>query len=61
MQLVDVYCRVEQAQAVISLWLEAGTSSDEEMKLVGALSSLLDEVPESIRDYINSKTVEETK
>ncbi|MFT2793659.1 hypothetical protein ACMV5I_26930 [Serratia sp. T13T92] len=54
MQLIDAQCRAEQARAVLDMWLEAEILDHSETALVGALITILDGVPESIRDHINS-------
>lgn len=54
MQLIDAQCRAEQARAVLDMWLEAEILDHSETGLVCALITILDGVPESIRDYINS-------
>ncbi|HBE9089093.1 TPA: hypothetical protein KNG84_001100 [Serratia fonticola] len=57
MQLIDAQCRTEQAQAVLNLWLESCSHPDAdkaEQSMVCALITILDGVPESIRDHINS-------
>ncbi|HBE9082236.1 hypothetical protein [Serratia fonticola] len=54
MQLIDAQCRAEQARAVLDMWLEAEILDHSESALVCALITILDGVPESIRDHINS-------
>lgn len=44
--LDDAVCRVEQAQAVLSMWLETNTTDDMESGVIGAVITLLDGVPE---------------
>ncbi|AWO80694.1 MULTISPECIES: hypothetical protein [Serratia] len=47
--LADSICRVQQAQAVLSIWLERTslrTHSNGEEDLIGAIMSLLQGVPE---------------
>lgn len=48
----DAQCHVEQAQAVLSLWLEVASASDDDkqFKMIGSLISLLEGVPEAIQD-----------
>ncbi|WON77801.1 hypothetical protein [Serratia sp. UGAL515B_01] len=60
MQLIDAQCRTEQARQVLNTWLEACTSLEAdkaEQSMVCALITILDGVPESIRDHINSQPV----
>lgn len=53
--LDDAICQIEQAQAVLSLWLETTTSKDGDLsRMIGALLTLLDGVPESM-DEAESK------
>ncbi|MBP0998221.1 hypothetical protein [Serratia fonticola] len=57
MQLIDAQCRTEQAREVLNTWLEACTALEAdkaEQSMVCALITILDGVPESIRDHINS-------
>ncbi|HBZ1077003.1 TPA: hypothetical protein NPP89_001378 [Klebsiella quasipneumoniae subsp. quasipneumoniae] len=49
MQLIDAQCRVEQAQALLSIWLEGSKASERDMQLICALISLLQDVPETIK------------
>lgn len=45
--LVDSTCRIQQAQEVLSLWLEAANKNDNgTANLIGAIISLLDGIPE---------------
>ncbi|HHQ2474927.1 TPA: hypothetical protein ACSPJ5_004432 [Klebsiella pneumoniae] len=45
--LTDSTCRIQQAQEVLSLWLEATNKDDSSTaKLIGAIISLLDGIPE---------------
>ena len=47
LSLVDSACRIKQAQQVLSLWLEAPIKKDSSTaKLIGAIISLLDGIPE---------------
>ncbi|WP_447871181.1 hypothetical protein [Serratia fonticola] len=61
MQLIDAQCRTEQAQAVLNIWLECGIADSQEHALVCSLITLLADVPESIRDHINSQPLEGAK
>lgn len=49
MQLIDAQCRVEQAQALLSIWLEGTKASERDMQLICALISLHQDVPEAIK------------
>lgn len=49
MQLIDAQCRVEQAQALLSIWLEGTKASERDMQLICALISLLQDVSETIK------------
>lgn len=49
LQLIDAQCRVEQAQATLSVWLEATTAKDRDRQLICTLMTLLEAVPEAIR------------
>lgn len=44
--LSDSICRVQQAQEVLSLWLEATTEDNSTSRLLGSLLTLLDGVPD---------------
>jgi hypothetical protein len=46
--LLDNYCRVRQAQAVLSLWLASMVQESTEVDLVASVLTLLDGVPEAI-------------
>ncbi|HAT3677927.1 hypothetical protein [Serratia marcescens] len=51
--LADSICRVQQAQAVLSIWLERAslrTHSNGEEDLIGAIISLLQGIPEIMDD-----------
>ncbi|MBC3211408.1 hypothetical protein [Serratia fonticola] len=61
MQLIDAQCRVEQAQAVLNIWLECDIADSQEHALVCALINLLSGVPESIRDHQNAPSGEGAK
>ena len=39
--LIDAQCRVEQAQALLSIWLEGTKASERDIQLICALISLL--------------------
>lgn len=47
--LIDAQCRVEQAQALLSIWLEGTKASERDIQLICALISLLQGVPEAIK------------
>lgn len=69
LQLVDATCQIEQAQAVLSMWLErTNKDSDPDLpRLIGSILTLLHGVPEAMseaesqladyvmRDYRESK------
>jgi hypothetical protein len=44
--LADSTCRIQQAQEVLSLWLEATNKNDSGDLQIGAIISLLDGIPE---------------
>lgn len=44
--LCDAKCRVQQAQEMLSLWLEATTSDDRTANLLGGLLTLLEGIPD---------------
>ncbi|WP_075180615.1 hypothetical protein [Pantoea sp. 1.19] len=45
----DACCQISQAQAVLSLWLEAESGSNERAcQIIGTLITLLDGVPEAV-------------
>jgi hypothetical protein len=50
MEFTDARCHVEQAQAVLSAWLEATAASDRDLALIGAVMSLLEGVPEAMEE-----------
>ncbi|HBR7852250.1 MULTISPECIES: hypothetical protein [Klebsiella] len=52
LQLIDATCQVEQAQAVLSLWLERTTKdSDPDLpRLLGSIITLLNGVPEAMSE-----------
>lgn len=47
--LIDAQCRVEQAQALLSIWLEGAKASERDIQLICALISLLEDVPEAMK------------
>ena len=54
-QLEDATCQVEQAQAVLAMWLELTTSNNNGIaKKIGALITLLDGVPEVMVEANNN-------
>lgn len=69
LQLVDATCQIEQAQAVLSMWLEStNKDSDPDLpRLIGSILTLLHGVPKAMseaesqladyvmRDYRESK------
>ena len=69
LQLVDATCQIEQAQSVLSMWLErTNKDSDPDLpRLIGSILTLLHGVPEAMseaesqladyvmRDYRESK------
>ena len=52
LQLIDATCHVEQAQAVLSLWLErTSKDSDPDLpRLLGSIITLLNGVPEAMSE-----------
>lgn len=52
LQLVDATCQIEQAQAVLSMWLErTNKDSDPDLpRLIGSILTLLHGVPEAMRE-----------
>ncbi|MDK6509597.1 hypothetical protein [Klebsiella oxytoca] len=52
LQLIDATCQVEQAQAVLSLWLErTSKDSDPDLpRLLGSIITLLNGVPEAMSE-----------
>jgi hypothetical protein len=48
LQLIDATCKVEQAQAVLSMWLESlpADTPQELPRMIGCILSLLGDVPE---------------
>ncbi|WP_099350720.1 hypothetical protein [Erwinia amylovora] len=47
-QIGDALCRVEQAQMLLSVWMEADIGDEATMTLIGALMIQLKGVPEAI-------------
>lgn len=52
LQLIDATCQIEQAQAVLSMWLErTSKSSDPDLpRLIGSILTLLHGVPEAMEE-----------
>lgn len=52
LQLVDATCQIEQAQAVLSMWLErTNKDSDPDLpRLIGSILTLLHGVPEEMSE-----------
>ncbi|MFP3095242.1 MULTISPECIES: hypothetical protein [Enterobacteriaceae] len=52
LQLVDATCQIEQAQAVLSMWLEStNKDSDPDLpRLIGSILTLLHGVPEAMSE-----------
>ncbi|EBH8766454.1 hypothetical protein OK36_000056 [Salmonella enterica subsp. enterica] len=52
LQLVDATCQIEQAQAVLSMWLErTNKDSDPDLpRLIGSILTLLHGVPEAMSE-----------
>jgi hypothetical protein len=48
--LIDAQCQVEQAQGLLSVWMEANISDDITMTMIGALMTLLKGVPKSMQE-----------
>ncbi len=49
----DAFCQIQQAQAVLSLWLETMTNKDRDIPdRIGAVLTLLDGVPEAVDTMI---------
>jgi hypothetical protein len=48
LQLIDAQCRVEQAQATLSVWLRQRLQRSGQ-QLICALMTLLEDVPEAIK------------
>ena len=52
LQLIDAACQIEQAQAVLSMWLESTTNkTDPDLpRLIGSILTLLHGVPEAMSE-----------
>lgn len=52
LQLIDATCQVEQAQAVLSMWLESTTknSHPDLSRLIGSVLTLLHGVPQTMEE-----------
>lgn len=52
LQLIDATCQVEQAQAVLSMWLESTTNSSHPdlSRLIGSVLTLLHGVPQAMEE-----------
>ncbi|WP_088183653.1 hypothetical protein [Escherichia coli] len=52
LQLIDATCQVEQAQAVLSMWLESITknSHPDLPRLIGSVLTLLHGVPQAMEE-----------
>ncbi|EGZ5754137.1 hypothetical protein JJD91_003414 [Salmonella enterica] len=52
LQLIDAACQIEQAQAVLSMWLESTTNkTDLDLpRLIGSILTLLHGVPEAMSE-----------
>lgn len=48
LSLLDAKCQVEQAQRVLSVWMEAGLADDVTFDMMGALMTLLNGVADAI-------------
>lgn len=58
LSLIDSACRIQQAQEVLSLWLEATNKNDSgTAKLIGAVITLLDGIPE-LMDSVEGELVD---
>lgn len=51
--LETAICQVEQAQALLSMWMELGASDDREHNLIGSLMTLLASVPETMQKAVD--------
>jgi len=57
----DARCQIQQAQAVLSLWLEAMTRKDGDMPdLIASVLTLLDGTPEAVDTLIGEVAALET-
>lgn len=52
LQLIDATCQIEQAQAVLSMWLESTTknSHPDLPRLIGSVLTLLHGVPQAMEE-----------
>ncbi|HBV2906604.1 hypothetical protein ACV8TH_23985 [Citrobacter freundii] len=52
LQLIDATCQIEQAQAVLSMWLESTTknSHPDLPRLIGSVLTLLHGVPQEMEE-----------
>lgn len=52
LQLIDAACQIEQAQAVLPMWLESTTNkTDPDLpRLIGSILTLLHGVPEAMSE-----------
>lgn len=52
LQLIDAACQIEQAQAVLSMWLESTTknSHPDLPRLIGSVLTLLHGVPQAMEE-----------
>ncbi|EBJ7764592.1 hypothetical protein VY507_002517 [Salmonella enterica] len=52
LQLIDAACQIEQAQAVLSMWLESTTNKTDPdlLRLIGSILTLLHGVPEAMSE-----------
>ncbi|ASO99858.1 TPA: hypothetical protein NBY01_002305 [Enterobacter hormaechei] len=52
LQLIDAACQIEQAQAVLSMWLESTSNkTDPDLpRLIGSILTLLHGVPEAMSE-----------
>lgn len=52
LQLIDATCQIEQAQAVLSMWLEStSNNADSDLpRLIGSILTLLHGVPEAMEE-----------
>ncbi|HBX7649735.1 TPA: hypothetical protein MIG41_09165 [Klebsiella pneumoniae] len=58
LSLADSACRIQQAQEVLSIWLEATNKNDSgTANLIGAIITLLDGIPE-LMDSVEGELVD---
>ena len=52
LQLIDATCQIEQAQAVLSMWLESTTKNShlDLPRLIGSVLTLLHGVPQAMEE-----------